>query len=324
MNDIKRQNSKALLTFAWILFGLLTIYLLLRAYFLEPLHDEAATLFYYIESGVYWGPDLKMDANNHLLNSLLGHWIYLLFGDNLFFIRLPNVLAFAFYFWGIYRFIKPINSSLYKILILLGTTCIPFILEYFGNARGYGISLGLFVFALSYIRDFIAHRNVKAAHWSSLLLCLAVYANLNFVLSIILLLMLFVLIQWMFKDELNKNQHLSLILNYILLGALMLPNFYYAQLLKDSGALYYGSLDGFWNVTGKSLAEHIVFQDGQWLKYASIVVILLLVYYLVRRWIKLGSQQFFTKSYTLLAWFLIGNCIAIVLMAKILEINYPE
>lgn len=324
MNNIEKQNSKVFTVFVWTLFGLLTSYLLARAFFLEPLHDEAATFFYYIESGVYWGPDLLLDANNHLLNSMIGHWMYLIFGEQLFFIRLPNIIAFIFYFWGIFRFIKPISSEIHKALILIGVTCIPFILEYFANTRGYGLSLGLFVFSLSYIRDFVVNRNIKAAYWSSLLLCLAVYANLTFLLTLILMGFLFVLIQWMYRKSLTRNQHLLLLLNYTLLGISMLPNLYYAHILKANGALYYGSLDGFWEVTGKTLSLYILFHDLNWLKYASLVVILILIFYFVKRWLKLGSFQFFSQTATVLAWFLFGNCIAIVLMAKLLQINYPE
>lgn len=324
MNYLEKNNSKIFSTFVWILFGLLMIYLLLRAFFLEPLHDEAATFFYYIESGIYWGPDMMLDANNHLLNSVLGHWVYLVFGDQLFFIRLPNVIAFVFYFWGIYRFIKPISSNLQKTLILLGTTCIPFVLEYFANTRGYGLSLGLFVFSLSYIRDFVVNHNIKSAYWSSLLMCLTVYANLTFLLTLILMAALFILIQWTNKQKISTKQHLLLFLSYILLAISMLPNLYYAHILKESGALYYGSLDGFWEVTGKTLSRYILFHDLNWLKYAFIIVFSLLAFHLIRRWKKLGYFKFFSESATILAWFLFGNCLAIILMAVILKINYPE
>jgi hypothetical protein len=103
-----------------------------------------------------------------------------------------------------------------------------------------------------------------------------------------------------------------------------LPSIYYALTLRASGALYYGSLDGFWNVTGKTLARYIIFHDSNWLKYASLAVIFLLLFYFIRRWKKRGNLKFFTESSTILAWFLVGNCIAIVLMAKLLGINYPE
>jgi len=324
MNFSNQNTSKVNLVFTWVIFGLLMLYLLLRAYYLEAIHDEIATFFFYIESGVFWGPDVMFDANNHLLNSILSHWLYLIFGDQLFFIRLPNVIAFAFYFWGIYRLLKPIKSDLYKTFILLGTTCVPFVLEYFAYTRGYGISMGLFIFSLSYIRDFVVNQNVKSAYWSSLFLSLAVYANLTLILSLILMVLLFLLIQLLHKNELSRSQHKYLFLVYALIAVAMLPNFYYAKLLKESNALYYGGLDGFWEVTGKTLARYVIFHDLNWLKYASLGLVFLLVLYFIRRWVKLGYLSFFKRSSTILAWFLFGNCVAIVLMAKAMGVNYPE
>lgn len=324
MNTLNSNESKIYPVFTWVLFGLLITYLLLRAYFLEPLHDEAATFFYYIESGLFWGPDVMLDANNHWLNSILGHWMYLIFGDQFFFVRLPNVFAFILFFWGIYRLIKPIQSDLNKMLILLGTTCIPFILDYFSYTRGYGLSMGLFIFSLSYVRDFVVHLHLRSAFWASFFMGLSVYANLNFILSLILMGLLFVLMQLLHKKELSIKQHLLLVSNYILLALAMLPNIFYGLQLKESGALYYGSLDGFWEVTGKTLSRYVIFYDADWLKYASLALIAVLIFYFVRRWKSLGGIKFFRKSSTLMAWFLFGNCAAIILMAKLMDVNYPE
>lgn len=324
INYLNAENSRSYKAFTWILFVFLISYLLLRAYFVEPLNDEVFSFFYFIETGVFWGSNAILDANNHLLNSLLGRWIYFLFGDDFFYLRLPNVIAFAFYFWGIIRFVKPIHPTVFKFLIVLGTTCIPFILEYFAYSRGYGLSLGAFVFSLSYVRDFMATRSVKSAYISTLLITLAVYANLNFILTFILLVLLLLLIQWIFKDKMSKRQHLFMLLNYVLLLILMVPIAIFSYSLKNSGALYYGSLDGLWKVTGKTLSKNILFYDGYSLKYIFILIILLVSFYLIYRWRKVGNSIFFTESSSLLAWFLFGNGIAIVLMAELLKVNYPQ
>ena len=76
---------------ALLLFLALLIYLLLRAWFVEPLHDEVATYFFYIYHGDFWGANMVVDANNHLLNSWLCHAIYRVFGDHFFLFRLPNM-----------------------------------------------------------------------------------------------------------------------------------------------------------------------------------------------------------------------------------------
>ena len=92
----EKVNKLAVLT----LFTCLFIYLLLRILYLDPLHDEVATYMFYFYQGDYIGESIHWDANNHLLNSFIGHKLYGIFGDNLPVLRSPNLLAFVFYFWG--------------------------------------------------------------------------------------------------------------------------------------------------------------------------------------------------------------------------------
>ena len=76
--------------YAIALFGFVFIYLVLRAYFNEPLHDEVATFFNYIETGRIFGEGVIQVAQNHLLNTYASRWMYLMFGDDFFFLRIPR------------------------------------------------------------------------------------------------------------------------------------------------------------------------------------------------------------------------------------------
>src|SRR5690554_7183806 len=125
---------------------------------------------------------------------------------------------------------------------------------------------------------------------------LSVYANLNFILSLILMGLLFVLMQLLHKKELSIKQHLLLVSYYILLALAMLPNIFYGLQLKECGALYYGSLDGFWEVTGNTLSRYVIFYDADWLMYVSLALIAVLIFYFVLRWKSLGGIKFFRKS----------------------------
>ena len=69
--------------FRVLLFSFLFIYTLLRIIFNDTLHDEIATYMFYFYQGDYIGEYIHWDANNHLLNSYLGHKLYGVFGDNL-------------------------------------------------------------------------------------------------------------------------------------------------------------------------------------------------------------------------------------------------
>ncbi len=83
-----------------IVFLFLLIYLVFRAFILPPYCDEISSLFEYIESKRFIESSLKeSSANNHLFNTLLAKLFYLIFGDNFFFLRIPNILAFILYFF---------------------------------------------------------------------------------------------------------------------------------------------------------------------------------------------------------------------------------
>ena len=126
-------TEKRFQIFSWILFSSLFVYILLRAFFVDLLHDEAATFLHYIETGYIWNDKTMLDANNHLLNSFLGRIIFRVFGENYFLLRLPNVLSFPFYFWALYHLTSVFKKYSLRILVLVGISCIPFILEYFSN-----------------------------------------------------------------------------------------------------------------------------------------------------------------------------------------------
>ena len=77
--------------FSILFFVLIFIYLSLRVIWVEPIHDELATLFHYVDYETIWKGNIIMDANNHLLNSYLSKVCYSLLGDHIWAIRLPNL-----------------------------------------------------------------------------------------------------------------------------------------------------------------------------------------------------------------------------------------
>ncbi len=324
MAFFSKYTSDFYRSFSWLLFILLFVYLILRAAFVAPLHDEVATLFHFVEPGVLWGDDMLVDANNHLLNSFLCRGIYLLFGDGFFMLRLPNVLAFILFFWGIVRLIKPIQINFTRTMLLLALTCIPFILEYFANARGYGLSLAFFVCTLVYLRGVAKLKKVRYAYLAYGFLVLAIYANLTFMVSGVLALMFILLLQVIYRADFNLRRHLLLLMGHVLFAVTLLPAYFYAQRLRTGEALYYGSLKGFWQVTGKTLTENVLFYNEDWMKWFFLLTAAGFIIFLVYNWRLHGTWKFFRRSDTIFAWFLFGNCIAIMIMAREMHINYPE
>jgi len=106
------------------------------------LHDEIATYYFYFYHGDFIGKTIQWDANNHLLNSIIGSVLYKMFGDNFTILRLPNLLSFILFFVGSYKLTLSLKTPFLKLTGLLALTCIPFVLDYFAYARGYGMSMG--------------------------------------------------------------------------------------------------------------------------------------------------------------------------------------
>ena len=324
MEFFSKYSSTFYRFFSYSLFAILFFYLLLRAYFVEPLHDEAATFLHFVEPGILWGPDMLVDANNHLLNSFLCRGLYMIFGDDMFFLRLPNVFAFILYFWGIVRLIKPLQINLSRVMLLMALTCIPFILEYFANARGYGLSLAFFVCSLVAIRRAATSKESKYVFVTYFFLLLTVYSNLTFLVSAMLAIVLFIVYQIIYNFEIRREDKKYFFLAHASFLVFLIPAFKFARILREGGALYYGSLDGFWRVSGTSLSQNVLFYSEDWLKWFFILTALGFILYLIHHWRYLGTWKFFKRSDTIVAWFLFGNCIAIVILAKLMNVNYPE
>ena len=69
------------------------IIIALRSYLVPFNHDETATFFFFIQSGNYMPFHSAVDANNHVLNSILGNICFHLFGSSPFALRIPNLIG---------------------------------------------------------------------------------------------------------------------------------------------------------------------------------------------------------------------------------------
>lgn len=315
------DNDKVFKGVQVLLFSFLFIYVLLRIIFVETLHDEVATYMFYFYQGDFWGPTIQWDANNHLLNSFVGHYLYKVFGDHFFVLRLPNLIAFIFYFWGVAALLKFIRSRSLQLIGLFGITSIPFILEYFGNARGYGLSLGFFVWGLYFAIQHLRSFQIKRLIFAYCFLILAVAANLTLIISSGMIAAILFLHPLISKQSRKLFPELVV---HLLFGLSILPFFIFGMKLRKAGALYYGSLDGLWDVTGKTLSRYVLFFDADWLMYVIIGLLLALivgVFIAVKRESIVEKLKQPANLYLILV---MGNLLVAYLSAVILLVNYPE
>ena len=103
-SNLEASNSKCITLIGAVVAMLAYIYVVLRGYFVPPFCDEIITFFDYVRTGDMHPFYAKLDANNHVLNSAISRVFYLLFGGEIFVLRLANLLAFGGYLFYLFRF----------------------------------------------------------------------------------------------------------------------------------------------------------------------------------------------------------------------------
>lgn len=269
---------RAFETFFIVVFTFTIAYISLRAWKIQFSIDEAASFFMYIQNGSFLPPHAVVDANNHILNSLLGYIAYTLAGSHPFILRIPNLLGFILFAFFTYRLTGLLHHRFPKyflVILMMGT---HFLLEFFAYCRGYGLSMAFLSGALYFLG-----RTSQKANLSSVLLSMTftisgILANLNLVftgLGITGILIVLILTQHLPK---SPAKALGLTLAAAIPG---LPAFGFfileSQWLKNASAFYYGAGTGFFPVTVRSLAAMI---SGDHQALFAIYALMLLIFFL--------------------------------------------
>ena len=263
-------------------------YLLIRSILLNITFDEAWTLRDFVSQSYYniftFNPS---DANNHILNTILIKTLFYIFPDTLFVARIPNLLASLLFIYFAYKisttFIsKYIGMACFALLLLN-----PFVLDYFTQARGYGLAMGFqmgsIYFLMKYLND-AKNKYIIQMLSLSFLSVLSVFTMINFYLAQICILLLAMLIdrkKYSFKIGLIYSVTSSLVLAIIIVGPIMK--------LIENNSLYYGGRVGFYADTLTSLMQYSLYQH----KFTPMVHYILIAF-LITFTIIIGIS-FFTK-----------------------------
>ncbi len=223
------------------------VYIALRSVDLAFTSDES------ISYGYLHGHPVPLTANNQWLNTLLMRVSQALFGQAEWALRLPNVLSFAIYSAACVALVSQLRATAAKAVCFAGLMANPFLLEFFGLARGYGLSLAFSAAALAAL--LVAQRPRSAAREIIRLAvigatgALAFYSNfsvLNFVLALVATALVNVVVT-IARGELSLGARDRAIYAGILctIVAVMLPGLIQVTRLQRAGALYYGGHVGF-------------------------------------------------------------------------------
>ncbi len=158
-------------------------------------HDEALSWQFYL-SGPVSAIFQTYTANNHFLATILFRLSITLFGNSEFAMRLPTVLAGAWFFWTVFRLCALIFGDGWLFLLACAAlTLNPILLDFLVAARGYGLAMAGLFWALYqmlvWLHDQQHGLSADMLHkrlWKAALGCaIAVAANLTMLMPVFLL-----------------------------------------------------------------------------------------------------------------------------------------
>ncbi len=306
------------------LFAFLYTYLIIRCIYVPVLHDELATFFYYVQTDNYIPPKAHWDANNHILNSMLSNWSYHLFGSSPLSLRLPNLISYAAFFYASFQIAARLKSRFLRWGLLLAFVSSHYLFEYFGEARGYGMSIAFFTLAIFQFIRLIESDQTSRIVWISIFLFLGTSANLTLIIPSILIFAVVVLFSIL---PLSRSNLKKAIRRLFLIGICSLP-FLLLVLqsfaLKERGALYYGGDSGFYEITVRSVT--FVFTDFYNLGIAvglTLLFVGLIVYLLTRTILKKSLSPLFETA-SFLSYLMLTSVFCILILSYFLKVNFPE
>ena len=166
----------------------LFIYVAIKAYLAGFTHDESIT--YMIATGDLGWPKT---ANNHLLNTELILLTTQLFGYAEWVLRLPNVLIFPLFLFFLYKICFRYTQNALPIVLAVPIFLFnPFVIQYFGMARGYGLALTLALMSMYYLFRSLSQLSMPACmakrlsvvYWPSMPIILFCYGFSRSILPI--------------------------------------------------------------------------------------------------------------------------------------------
>lgn len=296
------------------------VHVLLRAILVPISHDEAVTFFLYIQRGEFLPHNMVWDANNHILNSALVYPLYRIFGADLIWLRLPNVLAFGVYTYYIFRLLSGLRSGFVFFLGALALMSAPLLLDFFAQTRGYGLGMAGFVAAIYYMSRYFATYQPRFQWLTWLSLVLGLLANMSMINSYLIALgfmALLIFVNFGFR-KLKKHALPYLFGGILPFGALA----FYAMAMRNRGLLYYGEKDGFVEVTVRTINKYMLYSDNMALAWVVAIIGLAAGMYLIANWLR---RQFTNPDVgAIAAVFLLANALGAILLCHLLDVNYPE
>jgi hypothetical protein len=309
----------------WVLFLILFPYLILRSIYTPILHDEIATFYYYIQTGIYFPPEAHWDANNHILNSMLSNWSFQIFGSEPWALRLPNVLSYPFFYWFSWKLVNSIKHQGIKWTSFLALVMCHYMFEYFGETRGYGISMAFMIMGYYFSQCYFKSLKFGWSLVAMFSLFLAFAANLTIIYNYLMVLT-WLCAAILIQAKNMKTRILEVSFLFLFSGIIAVPLVQFSFDLKERGALYYGGKSSFIEYTLSTLSD-LILGSKHPLVIGLIIFLSVLIFILTLKNLyenRTRLLRVLLEEKLFYALLLFGSLAAIFATRYLLDVNFPE
>ena len=296
-------------------------YVIVRAFLVPMVHDECASVLWFVQPGE-WLPDRShWDANNHFLSTGIGVFMYRLFGTGMLVLRIGSILAFALYAWAVQRLGGRVIDRRVRWCLWGGMLLCPFVLDFFSMFRGYGLALAGTMVSLDGVLRYATTPRTRSLLQALLGSCLggaAIVALVPFWAIIIAMLFALAVVRRSVIGKRSLSLHIAAV---FLLGVVPLAYAAWISLrLQEMGLLYHGSLDGFTQVTVASLARYVLGSDT----WPVLLLVLMVSALAVVMTTSTARRKGFAAPLVLVTCVLMADVLARIVLARGFGVNYPE
>lgn len=296
-------------------------YVLLRAWLVPMVHDECASVLWYVQPGKWLPGQAHLDTNNHLTNSAIGVLSAKLFGVHPFSVRIGSALAFLAYAWGSWHIGSRVKDRVVKWCLLCALLLMPFVLDFFSMFRGYALEMAAWILGLEMMLRFGA--TGAARHLIAALLCL-VMATVSMVVLLPTLVVGLAILgmrqlrSWRTMDGPERFRRAGYVLLLGVLPLLLLVRWILE--FKEHGMLVYGGNDSFLQVTVRSLLLLLTGSGNLWLCWSVVASVAVCAIVAVLTW---SRTRDWSAPLVLLTGFLFLEVALRMVMAAATGSNYP-
>ena len=177
-------------------------------------YDEAYTFIHFASRSLRTIITDYSAPNNHIFHSLLVHLVYLVFGNHLWALRLPSLIAGVVTIPAAYLAARTFYGRFTGLLAAALVSLAPMLVDYSNNARGYTL-MCLFACLLLWLAGLLRQKSTFSGWFLLTITAVLGFYTLPVMVYPVSAIFLWLLLCWLVKD-INENNPNKFIVSFIL------------------------------------------------------------------------------------------------------------